>query len=223
MGAAGGGIGPFGFGGVGGSLPLSPPPAPGKRGNCRCSWRTRQNRAPGKKGLFGQGQHVFLEARASPHPDPTPRPGSLVCQSVRLLGVHILLLPSGLFRPASPADSGWAGGITVPTSRVRSGLVCIRVARTPATPGLPHLSESRLVRMVQGAQDTLAAPRTASGRSKCSPDGPATPLATCSWSKGPRAWRPWVTAPCWMQADGPQAPGRTAVLYPRGSISQGEQ
>ena len=102
------GFGPFGFGGVGVSLPVSPPPAPGKRGNRRCSWRTRQNGASGKKGLSGQGQRVFLEAK--PPLPQIPRPDSLVCQSVQLLGVHILLLPSGFFHPpplltaAGPGD-----------------------------------------------------------------------------------------------------------------------
>lgn len=46
--------------------------------------------------------------------------------------------------PAAPADSGWAGGSPSPPRgcawALSSGLVCIRVARTPATTGLPHLS-----------------------------------------------------------------------------------
>lgn len=39
---------------------------------------------------------MFLEAK--PPLPQIPRPGSLICQSVQLLGVHILL-PSGLFHP----------------------------------------------------------------------------------------------------------------------------
>lgn len=198
------GFGPFGFGGVGVSLPVSPPPALGRRGNRRCSWRTRQNRAPGKKGLSGQGQCVFLEAK--PPLPQIPHPDSLVCQSVQLLGVHILLLPSGLFHPPPPLTAAGPGGSLSPPRgcawAVSSGLVCIHIARTPATAGLLHLSKSGLVRMVQGAQGTSAALRTASRRSECSPDGPAASLAARSWSKGPRARRLWVTAACWMQADG---------------------
>lgn len=86
--------------------------------------------------------------------------------------------------PATPAHSGWAGGSLSPLRgcawAVSCGLVCIRIARTPATAGLPHLSKSGLVRMVQGAQGMLAAPRTASRLSECSPDGPAASLAACS-------------------------------------------